>query len=399
MSALKETRIDSTLTSLGAVLAAVGGAALAGGVATGGTDKLGAAILYGAIFWVCLTLGCVGLMLLFHVTRGRWGTPILRIFEAGGSPAMLFFSFLLMLVCATVFRDDLYGGWLNAPLADLIVQRKTHYLNYPFFMARLVFYFAILGLFSYFLISWTRREELTGEKVWSDRRNNLAAPGIVVFVLVVNFFMTDAVMSIDPHWFSTVWGFLFTVGCALSAMAFAVMIVVSQKDKLPFAGRVDDLMMKDFGNMLLMLTMLWAYLSFSQQLIIWSGNLKEFIPFYLARLRGGFAYMGGALVVAQFLIPFLLLLSPRVKRTPILLSAVAAVIFSMRFVDFHWLVAPYFHVQLAPTLTDLGSLVAIGGVWLLLFGLGLRKAPLVTTAHPYQAFEGGGDLKEAEAHG
>lgn len=389
------TKINTTFATLGGVCLVAGGGALAAGL-SGGFDlkTLGPSFLYGLMFWLLLTVGCFGLMLLFHTTRGRWGTPILRVFEAGSNPIMMIFMFALVMIAATIFKDPLYGKWINASPMDLIVQRKAAYLNYNFFLVRQVIYFVVLALIGHLLITWTKREEATGDKTWSDKRNNLAAPGLVIFFLIFTFMITDVLMSVDPHWYSTVWGVLFAVGGALGAMALATIIAVSQRNKAPYAGKIDNLMTKDFGNFLLMLTMLWAYLSFSQLLIIWSGNLKEFIPYYLARIRGGWSTIGGVLIVTQFLLPFLLLLSPRLKRTPSLLITICIVILASRVLDMHWLVSPYFNINFAPTLSDVGFLLAIGGLWMLIFSAGLKSSKLVVESHPYETFSG----KEAEAH-
>lgn len=368
------------LLVLGGVLA---GAGLTQGFAV---DKLAPSFLFGATFWILLTMGCFGLMLLFHVTRGRWGTPVLRIFEAGASPINLVFCFVLVMLAATVFKEPLYGTWLHPAPGDTIVTNKSGYLNEGFFIARQVVYFAILLAFRFVLGNWTRKEEQTGDKSYSDKRNNLAAPGIVVFIMTMTFFITDYLMSVEPHWYSTVWGFLFTVGACLSALALAATIVVTQRDKAPYAGKIDRMMMNDFGNLLLMLTMLWAYLSFSQLLIIWSGNLREFIPYYLKRIVGNYSILGWFLVFGQFLGPFLLLLSPRLKRTSWLLIPTAFLIIGMRVVDMYWLIMPYFRESIDVTALpgDLGMLFLFGGVWTTIFAIGLRAAPLVTKAHPYQ---------------
>lgn len=390
------TKIHGAMQALGGLMLVAGGAGIAAGMMGGfAVDKLAPSFLFGMLFWVLLTMGCFALSLLFHVTRGRWGTPILRIFEAGSNPMMLVYCFVLVMITATVFKDPLYGTWIHPAEGDMLVLNKKEYLNYNFFLGRLVAYFVILGLLGNALATWTRKEEATGDKKFSDKRNNLAAPGILIFILVMTFFITDILMSVDPHWFSTVWGFLFTVGSCLSALALATVITVSQRDKAPYAGKVDKLMMKDFGNLLLMLTMLWAYLSFSQLLIIWSGNLTEFIPFYLKRLRGNFNILGSIMVIGQFAIPFLLLLSPRLKRSPALLIPAAGIIFLVRFVDMYWHVFPYFRSSMTMYLPDFGFLFACGGIWFLLFGFGLKQSKrLVVEAHPYQSTH----TEEAPAH-
>jgi len=391
----KPTKIPMSFMTVGGAMLIAGGALAAMGLGGGfNVETLASSFMFAATFWIMLTIGCLGLMLLFHITRGRWGTPLLRIFEAGASWINLLFCFGLVMVASTVFKEPLYHVWLHPAEGDMLVLNKKEYLNYNFFMVRQVIYFALFIGMSLLLSTWTVKEEKTGNKSWSDKRNNLAAPGMVLFFLLFTFFITDFLMSVDPHWYSTVWGFLFAIGGALTAMAFATMIVVSQKDKSPYAGKIDNLMTKDFGNLLLMLTMLWAYLSFSQLLIIWSGNLKEFIPYYLKRLVGNFSLIGGSLVIGQFFGPFLLLLSPRLKRTSWLLIPTAMIILMMRVVDMYWLVMPYFRENVTFAPADFGFLLLFGGIWMLIFSVGLRRAPLVVLAHPYQA-HGSTELEEA----
>jgi hypothetical protein len=391
----KPTKIPMSFMTFGGALLVAGGALSAMGL-TGGFDvqTLASSFMFGATFWIMLSMGCLGLMLLFHITRGRWGTPVLRIFEAGASPLNLAFCFALVLIAATVFKEPLYGTWIHPAEGDSIVLNKAGYLNYNFFMVRQFIYFGLFIGMSLILSNLTVKDEKTGDKKLSDKRNNIAAPSMVLFFLVFTFFITDFLMSVDPHWYSTVWGFLFAIGGALTALSFATIIVVSQREKSPYAGKVDKLMTNDFGNLLLMLTMLWAYLSFSQLLIIWSGNLKEFIPYYLKRLVGNFSLVGGSLVIGQFFAPFLLLLSPRLKRTSWLLVPTAALILMMRVVDMYWLVMPYFRNTVTFAPADFGMLLLFGGIWMLIFSFGLRRAPLVVLAHPYQS-HGTTELEEA----
>lgn len=394
--------VEAKPNKIGAQFGTVGGAMLVGGGAltamglVGGLDMkvLASSYLFGALFWIMLSLGCLGLLLLFHITRGRWGTPLLRVFEAGASPINLAFCFALVMVAWFGFGGTLYDMWINVQPNDMIILNKQAWLNETAWLVRQPIYFAILIFLSWRLMSWTTIEEKTGDKKYSDYRNNLAAPGMVVYILVMTFFITDILMSIDAHWFSTVWGFLFTVGSALSAMSLMVAVVVANRDKAPFAGRVDNLMTRDFGNLLLMLTMLWAYLSFSQLLIIWSGNLKEFIPYYLKRIVGGYSSLGFVLVIGQFFGPFLLLLSPKLKRTKGALVTTALIIFGVRFIEMFWLVMPYFRKEITVLPADIGLLLLLGGLWFLITSFGLKRAPMVIDAHPYQH----GELKEASAH-
>ncbi len=386
------SRVDRGFMTGGALLLIIGLVASAVGLM--GTKDMMASLaqsyMFAWVFWACMTLGCFGLSLLFHVTRGRWGTPVLRIFEAGGGPMALGLMFLALIPAVTVFKDTLYGGWLHPAATDQVLLNKAAYLNYPFFMGRLAVYAIVLIGFAAVLKNWTRMEEKTGDKKWSDKRNNWAAPGIVAFIIVLNFMMTDLVMSLDPHWYSTMYGVWFAVGSALGALGLATAIVCSQSEKAPYKGVVDGQMTKDFGNLLLMLTMLWAYFGFSQFLIIWSGNLPEFISYYVNRSRGSYNLVGMIMIIGQFFIPFLLLLSPRTKRMVKFLAFVGGWIFIMRIFDMYYTMMPFFRESAMPQIADFGLLAALGGLWMLQFGFQFKTASPITPAHPY--------MKEALDH-
>ena len=389
----KTTKFPGTFMALGGLMAVVG-AILSAMIFTNKVDLAGP-WMYGAIFWSVLTFGCLGLTMLFHLTRGRWGTPTLRIFESGGGWTHIALSAVVLLGVGFFYLgNEVYGGWLNGPGNDPILQNKEFYLNRTDFLIRSVCFFLYLGGIAFIFRTWTRNEETSGDKKWGEKRNFWGGLAMVGFFGVLTFLTTDYVMSIDPHWYSTIWGVWFAVGGALGAMALAVMIVVSQMDKAPYAGKIDKLMRNDFGNLLLMLTMLWGYFSFSQLLIIWSGNLPEFTTFYLSRLRGGFSGLGKFLFIGQFLFPFLMLLSPSLKRNKTLLMSLGAFILFMRAVDMFWIVMPYFRTVATFSFTDIGPFLLIGGIWLAVFGLNLKSAPLTTTAHPHEHKETM-ELKEA----
>ncbi len=385
-------RVDRAFMTGGAVLLVLGIVATAIGLMGKEhmMEELAHSYTFAWVFWATLTFGCFGMSLLFHVTRGRWGTPILRIFEAGGGPLALAITFITLIPIVTVFKDTLYGGWLHPAPGDEILANKAGYLNYPFFLARLAVYAAVTIGWAAAMKKWTRLEETTGDKKYSDKRNNWGAPGIVVHIIVMNFMMTDIVMSLDPHWYSTMYGVWFVIGNSLAAMGLATAIAAGNSKKAPYHAVVDDQMKKDFGNLMLMLTMLWAYFSFSQFLIIWSGNLPEFISYYVNRSRGAFNFVGFLMIIGQFLIPFLLLLSPRAKRTVQFLAFIGGWVFLMRVFDLYYNVMPFFRESAMPHVSDFGLLALMGGVWLLVFGSQFRTAPPVTAAHPY--------LKEAVDH-
>jgi Ni/Fe-hydrogenase subunit HybB-like protein len=221
----------------------------------------------------------------------------------------------------------------------------------------------------------------------------VSGPGVVLYGLTITFASVDWLMSLEPHWYSSLYGGLFAAGQLLSALAFTIVALALLRDREPLASALGKRHFHDFGKLLLAFVMLWAYLSFSQFLIIWSGNLAEEVPFYIKRLQGGWSGVAIALIIAHFALPFLVLLSRDLKRHPKRLMTIALFILIMRFVDIEYLVRPAIAQVLTPSaiLSDVAAVLGIGVVWLGLFRWNLARRSLLPTRDPH--------LEEAIAHG
>ncbi len=342
--------------------------------------------LFGWLFWLCVSLGCFGFTLLHHVLRGSWGLPLLRLFEAGNRTLpLMFLLFLPILLGGHHFgMHDLYE-WMHADVVrgDAILRQKVPYLNYPFFAVRFVLYFAIWIGISMALNRWSLEQDRTGDRTLADKRTNLSAPGLVLFFITCTFAFTDWVMSLEPHWFSTIYGIWFVVGQGLTTMAMVTAFVTHFADRRPYAGLVTPRLLRDWGNLMLTLTMLWAYTSLSQFLIIWAANLPEEVTYYIRRFEGSGKYVGAFTILCQFFLPFLLLLSGRTKRTPSYLLFVAVWILFLRIVDFGWIIIPAFdRPEGARLWADLIAFVGIGAFWISAFVYLLGKQTLLPTHDP-----------------
>ena len=226
--------------------------------------------------------------------------------------------------------------------ADPVLQAKRAYLNVPFFLARAVLYFAGWNAIVWLLARWSREQDVGGpQPLGAERKFRLlSAPGLLAYGLFVTFASIDWVMSLDPHWYSTIFGVIFMGGQGLAAMALAILLLAWLQAHEPYRSTVTPAHFHDLGTLLFAFVMLWAYFAFSQFLIIWSGNLPEEITWYLDRMRGGWGAVAVALAVGQFVVPFLLLLSRDVKRSPRALAAIAAAVLAMRYVDLLWMIVP-----------------------------------------------------------
>ena len=348
--------------------------------------------LIGFLFCLGMTLGCLGLLMLQHLSGGQWGMVARRVFEAAARTLPLLVLFFIPVVFAlpTLFmwaRPDVVAN-------DVILTKKAPYLNVTFFMLRAVVYFAFWIGCGWLLTKWSaaqdRGEEST-DAAGMVRFRTLSAPALLFLVLSITFASTDWVMSLDPHWYSTIFGLLTTAAYGLSALALTIAVLATIGPQGALEGHLTPRHFHDLGKLLLAFTMLWAYLSFSQFLIIWSGNLPEEIPWYIERMRGGWGVIAIALVLGHFALPFLLLLSRDLKRNSKWLARVAIFIILMRLVDIIWLVAPVFaHHGFPIHWMDIAVPLGLGGAWLFLFARHLRNHPLMPLNDPY--------LKEAFSH-
>lgn len=323
------------------------------------------------VAWSFFTCGCLAMVILINVTRGTWGYPLLRFFEAGAK--MLPLMFLLALVMLAM-KSHIYE-WANPEIVSHSVnyQHKTAgYLSEFWFTARTVIYFAFWSICAFVLIGLYKKEDQTGDEKWFKRRTVLAAPMAVFFVITLTGAATDWIMSLEEFWFSTIYGLLITVGCALSAMAAGTLYLVSMWKREAYTHLLTVRQWRDMGNLLLTMVILWGYMSFSQYLIIWSGNLPEEIVYFVKRREGIWMFVGTALIFAHFLLPFFLLLSSRLKRTPWMLGTTVVFILAMRVVDLMFNMIPSMGRELQ--LTDLGAFLGIGGVWFFVFAQLLARA-------------------------
>ena len=328
--------------------------------------------LIGFLFWVGIALGALAILMIYHLTGGAWGVLLRRFLES----ATRTIPVMAVLMLPILFGLSFIYIWAQptAVSHDELLRHKAAYLNVPFFVIRAVGYFAIwFGLMRY-LNRWSLTEAPGG------KLEGLSGPGLVLFGLTVTFASIDWAMSLEPHWLSTVYGVLFMIGHVLSTLALMIVIVALLSDRPPLRDFIQPSHLHDLGNLMFAFVMLWAYIAFSQFLIIWSGNLPEEITWYVARTRNGWEYVGLVLVLFHFAIPFALLLSRRNKRRLRILATIAAAMVIMRFVDLIWMVKPAFHsTGLSIHILDIIAPIGLGGIWVAAFLRQLKTRPLLPT--------------------
>jgi hypothetical protein len=361
---------------------ALAGAVIVAACLAGSIRDLGAfyrAYLVAFLFWIGITLGCLALLMVQHLTGGRWALVIRRIVEAGTRTLPVMAIAALPLLAG---MKSLYV-WARPGQNDPLILGKHIYLNQPFFIARMVFYFACWFLLVHFLNKWSVEEDRGGGNVplWM-RMEGLSGGGLVLFGFTLNFAAVDWVMSLEPRWYSTIYGLLLMTGMTLGAMAFVIIVLIWRSGAEPLASVISPAYFQDLGSILLMFVMLWAYLEFSQYLIIWGENLSREIPWYLRRLQGGWGAVGLALVLLNFALPFSLLLFRYVKRRVKSLLIVAMLVLVMRLVDMYWMVVPAFGPGAHLTWVDLLLPLGMGGLWFAYFTWQLQRLPILPVNDP-----------------
>lgn len=342
--------------------------------------------LVGYFFIVCLMLGCLGLMMVHHLSGGAWGMVSRRIWEAATRTLPLV---AIMFIPIAMNLDALYSWSRPEAAADPILQLKAPYLNDTFFFIRAVGFFAIWGILIFLFNRWSREQDEAPlrEPGPADRRfRTLSGPGLVLFVLTTTFMSVDWIMSLDPHWYSTMFGVIVIGGSGLSAIAFSILMVVALSGTRPLSHIVTTTHLHDLGKLMLAFVMLWAYFSFSQFLIIYSANLPEEIPFYLERFHGGWAWLSLALALLHFVLPFTLLLSADIKKSRTKIVLVALLVLAARAIDLIWHVGPMFHhdaVRFPIHWMDAAAIVGLGGLWLFVCARQLKSRALVPFKDPY----------------
>jgi hypothetical protein len=340
-----------------------------------------------------LTLGSLGLLMLQHVTGGRWGIIIRRPLEAASRNIWLV---LLMFIPILFGMKYLYSGnaneagWLNAPKSGegALSPFQQRYLTTGGFITRAVVYFAIWIVLMWIFNLWSKQQDANAQDdILRNRMRAVAAPGVILYILAMSFAAIDWVMSLSPHWASTIYGFLFVAGQAIAAMSLMIVVVVMLSKSEPFSRVFSKDRLHDLAKLLFAFNMLWAYFDFSQLLIIWSGNQPEEIAFYRTRLYGGWGIVAVIVLILGFALPFLILLSRDVKRNSGLISKIAIWMIFMRLVDLYWMTRPEFTglTRATPTWLDVVVPVALIGLWVGFFAMNLKQRPLLPLGDPHLA--------------
>jgi hypothetical protein len=361
-----------------------------GGSGVSSLDQFMRSYLVGFWLWFGAGAGCLVILMTQYLTGGAWGLVIRRLLEAG---AKTLYVFVLLFLPLLIFRDHLY--WWTTHQDDKVIQAKNLYLNVPFLWIRWAVYSAFFLIFLRLLTTWSKEEDATKSTAVSAKMEALSGPGVWGFFIVMTFCAIDYMMILEPYWYSTVYGFMVVIGGCLTALSIIVATLTITTRFEPMQHAITKKHLHDLGKLLFALTMLWAYLNFSQLLITWSGNLPTEVMWYIKRWNGGWGWVGVLMLLGHFVLPFLLLLSQDLKKNPNTIRTIAIYLVIIHAIDVYYLVEPNFTDVKAPHFTlswlDITAPIGFGGLWLALFFRNLPAMPLLPLGAP--------DLKKALNHG
>jgi len=333
--------------------------------------------------WLGVALGSLAILMINYMTGGGWGTSVRGILMAAARcwPLMFVLFVPLALSVKLIYPWAMPLESVTDPAIHEHLEKHAFilrdYLNVQGFWIRGILYFLIWGGMITLFSGWSKELDRPPVRDLSAKFKRLAAPGLILYALAIGFAAIDWVMSLNPSWISTIYGLLIMIGELITALGFTIIIERILYNYRPMSILLRPSYVHDHGKYMLAFTMVWAYFSFSQWLIIWAGNLPEEITWYFRRLHGGWQYVGLFLVVFHFFAPFFVLLSRPFKRDIRMLVWLAAWMMFMRYVDLFWHIEPSFSKDFSVTLADLAVPFAMGGLFVAYFCYNLNQRPLI----------------------
>jgi hypothetical protein len=365
------------------ILAGIGvvGSLLVAKGTEGGMDYLLETYLVSFSFFLSVSLGALFFVLLQHCTRAGWSVVVRRVAEALAGNVWLM---AVLAVPIVLGMDHLYH-WTDTAAAahDPLLAGKTGFLNANFFLIRLVVYFVVWGVMATFLHRTSVAQDASGDPALTLRLERLSAPGMVLFALSLNFAAFDLLMSLDAHWFSTIFGVYYFAASVVAFLAVMPQILYALQARGILENAVTVEHYHDFGKLLFGFIVFWAYIAFSQYMLIWYGNLPEETEWFLKRQTGEWATVSLILILGHFVVPFLLLVSRMIKRRPLYLAITGVYVVVMCWIDLYWLVIPEFSPGVARFgWLDILCFLGMNGVFSAVFVFRLARHSAVAEKDP-----------------
>ncbi|MBX7152647.1 hypothetical protein K1X84_13480 [bacterium] len=332
------------------------------------------------VFWASIGIGGLFFTLLHHLVGATWSIVLRRIAEttATSLPVML-----ILFIPVVLGMHDLYH-WTHTEVVagDAILQRKSGYLNIPFFLIRTVAYFTVWTVFGWMLYKMSLKQD-NGDQSGNERMRTLSAPGMILFALSTTYAAYDWLMSLDPHWYSTIFGVYYFAGGLLGVLSFFAVFALYLRKKSVLAETITVEHYHDLGKLLFGFTIFWAYIGFSQFFLIWYANIPEETVYYLHRWEGSWKYVSLLLIFGHLMLPFLALIARAPKRNLNVLKVIGFWLLFMHWVDIHWMVLPTLHHHgVSLSWMDLTAMMGVGGIFLWFFWQRFSANALVPKGDP-----------------
>jgi len=326
-------------------------------------------------------LGALFFTLLHHLTRANWSTVLRRLSESimSNIPFML----ILFIPVLLGIHDLYHWSHQDAVATDHLLQLKSPYLNVPFFLVRVAFYFTVWTVVAYALIRYSLKQDTHHEDSLYLKMRKVSAPGLLLFAFTLTFAAVDWLMSLEPHWYSTIFGVYIFAGTFIAGIAFTIIIIAYQKKQ----GILNDVITVEhrhnLGKLLFAFTVFWAYIGFSQYLLIWYANIPEETFWFLQRWEGNWKIVSILLPIGHFGLPFLMLIPRAAKRSFGWLLFMAVYMLIMHYIDIYWIVMPnHLEQNAAFGWVDLSTFAGIGGIFVWLFWRKYTKGALIPIKDP-----------------
>lgn len=337
--------------------------------------------LWSYLFWLGLAMGCMCLTMIHSQTSGRWGDVTRRFQEAvfGTLPVMAVLFVPLFFGVQTLFP------WARPAevAADTVLQKRAVYMNLTAWVIRAVVLLALWNFMAWRLRRWSLAQDATDDLTPTRRMRAFAAPGIIIYVFSMSVAAVDWIISVEPHWYSTMFPIIICIAQILSGLTFSIILLACCRHFEPLNRVITPHHLHQLGNLFLAFVLFWSYISFGQLLIIYSGNLPHEISWYLHRIAGSWKYLVAAIALFHFFLPFYLLLFRPLKQSFRPLVTLAAVVLTMRMVDVFWYVTPTFHPHgIQVHWLDFAAPIGIGGIWVATFLMRLKGPALMPRNDP-----------------
>jgi len=333
-------------------------------------------------FFTTFALAALFLVMIHHITRSSWGTVLRRIPEAFSSYIWIWAIFFIPVLLG---MGTLYS-WTDPSYVtgDPIMEGKVPYLNEPFFIIRQILYFGVWGWLGYRLHQLSVEMDRTKDWGITTLMRKISAPGILIFSLTIAFASFDWLMSLDAHWFSTMFGVYFFAMSFQALFPMLILLVFWMHKQGILKNTIKQVHIYDLGAWFFAFTVFYAYIAFSQFLLIYYANIPEATLWYYHRLEGSWAFISYSLIGGRFILPFIVLLNRDSKHNSTMLLVTSVVVLFMHFIELYWIAMPIMdHHGISISWMDITTILGLGGIFFGLFFQKFRKHSMIPVNDPY----------------